>query len=491
MNPVSRRQVLHAAGTLGGAALSAAALGRVGRGLLTGTTASGPTAADWRALAASLDGDVVRRSDADYDQVRLLFDTRFDTTNPLAIVQAADPADVSEAIRFARRFGLRSRPRSGGHSYVGASTVDDGLVIDVRRMRSVEYDAASGVVAVGAGTRSYRIHAVLAEHGRTVPTGTCPTVGAAGLTLGGGVGIDSRRHGLSCDALTGLTMVTADGKVRRVGEGREADLWWASRGGGGGNFAVVTSLRYATHAAERMGIFSLDFAWEHAPSVARGWAARIEVMPRSVWCNMRLETGADGSTRVRLGGCCQPGDEDNEALALQRAIGFDAARVTTSERSFMDAVRYFGGGSTTPRWAAVSGSDVVSTISKTLAQTLPRTVERRALSGAVSSVILDPLTGAVSDRRAGATAFPWRHHLAELQWSVRFPSDPSLEAVKAARRWVNGAHQAIASESVGAYVNRLEPGRSTADYYGANLARLRRIKAAVDPTGFFRSAYTV
>ncbi|MDQ3224250.1 MAG: BBE domain-containing protein, partial [Gemmatimonadota bacterium] len=103
----------------------------------------------------------------------------------------------------------------------------------------------------------------------------------------------------------------------------------------------------------------------------------------------------------------------------------------------------------------------------------------------------DPLTGAVSDRRAGATAFPWRHHLAELQWSVRFPSDPSLEAVKAARRWVNGAHQAIASESVGAYVNRLEPGRSTADYYGANLARLRRIKAAVDPSDFFRSAYTV
>ncbi len=309
---------------------------------------SGPTAADWRALAASLDGDVVRRSDADYDQAKLLFNTRFDATRPLAIAEAASPADVSEIIRFARRFGLRSRPRSGGHSYVGASTVDNGIVIDVRRMKSVRFDAASGIASVGAGAQSYETHVVLAGHGRSIPTGTCPTVGVAALTLGGGIGFDSRRHGLSCDALTGITMVTADGKLRQVSARRESGLWWASRGGGGGNFAVVTSLRYSAHAAEPMGVFSLGFDWRHAASVVRGWAARIQVMPRSVWANMRLEAAEDGSLRARLGGCCQPGDEDDEALAFQRAIGVDATSVSTSRKSFMDAVRYFGGGSTTP-----------------------------------------------------------------------------------------------------------------------------------------------
>ena len=93
--------------------------------------------------------------------------------------------------------------------------------------------------------------------------------------------------------------------------------------------------------------------------------------------------------------------------------------------------------------------------------------------------------------RPDATPFPWRHHLAELQRSVHFPSDPTQDAASAARDWITSAHQSIASASVGAYINRLEPGRPLTDYYGTNLDRLRRIKTAVDPTGFFRSPYTV
>lgn len=442
-------------------------------------------------LAASIDGDVVRRDDGDYDRVSRLFDTRFDGTRPRAVVRAADPSDVAEAIRFAQRFGLRCRPRAGGHSYVGASTVDDGLVIDVRRMRAVSYDAASGVATIGAGTSSYQVHEALANHGRTVPTGTCPTVGVTGLALGGGLGIDSTARGLSCDALTGLTVVTADGQVRRVDPEREADLWWASRGGGGGNFAVVTSLTLRTAAARRMGVFSLTFPWRHAAKALRGWAVRIEAMPRSVWCNIALVVDAEGSARVQIGGRCEAGDQDSQARALQRAVGVDADDVSTSEKSFMDAVRGFGGGSTTPRGASVAGSDVVATMTRSLTETLPRIVARRAASGTVSRVILDPLTGAVRDQAADATPFPWRQHLAELQWIVRFPTDPPRHAVRSARSWVNEAHQAVAGESVGAYVNRLEPGRPLVDYYGANLTRLRRVKAQVDPDGFFRSPYTV
>ena len=358
-------------------------------------------------------------------------------------------------------------------------------------MRSVDYDPASGVTTIGAGVKSYDVHTALARDGRSIATGTCPTVGAAGLTLGGGLGVDTRRYGLSCDGLTGLTMVTADSKVRTVGEGEEADLLWASRGGGGGNFGVVTSMSFRTHPAEARGTFALSFGWEHAAAVVKGWAARVQGMARSTWCNVRLEVGVDGSTRVSVGGCCQPGDQHDEVLALERAIGVEAMSVSTSEKSFMDSVRYFGGGSTTPRYAAVSGSDVVASMTETLAQALPQIVRRRASSGTVSRVFLDPLTGAAQDLPANATAFPWRRHLAEVQWSVQLASDPTRAGVRSARGWVNGAHQTLGSESVGAYVNRLEPGRLLSDYYGANIDRLHRIKAQIDPTGFFRSPYTL
>ena len=455
------------------------------------SSVSGPGRADWRALAASLDGRVVRRFASDYDEVKGLFNPRFDRAQPRAVIEAANAEDVAETIRFGQRFGLRSRPRSGGHSYVGASTADDGLMIDVRRMHRVGYDAASGIATVGAGAQLYSAHAALAVHSRSIPTGTCPTVGAAGLTLGGGVGIDSRRHGLTCDALTGLTMVTADGTKRHVDAERDRDLWWASLGGGGGNFGVVTSFRYSTHAARPMGVFLLSFPWDRAPAVLRGWARRVRVMPRSVWCNAKLEASSDGSTRVRVVGVCAVGDQGAQAAALERAVGVDPTSVSTFEQSFMDGVRYFGGGTTSARTAFAAGSDVIATMSPDLSRRLAQVIVRRAANGGSGVVILDPLTGAVSDQAVGATAFPWRRHVADLQWYVGLPLRPSVTQVRAAQAWISSAHRAIAAESVGAYVNYVEPDRRIGAYYGPNLARLRRVKAAVDPSGFFRSAYTV
>ena len=484
MHRLPRRGLFRAAG---GALLGGAATGAVSGRVSSATT--GPTAQDWRALAASIDGEVVRRSAEDYHRVRVLFNTRFDGARPRAVVRAVDASDVAEAIRFARRFGLRCRARAGGHSYVGASTVDDGLVIDVRPMRSLSYDAATSAVTIGAGASSYRVHEVLAAGGRSVATGTCPTVGVTGLALGGGLGIDSTSQGLSCDALTGLTLVTADSRVRQVDPGRHPGLWWASHGGGGGNFGVVTSMRLRTHSVGPMGLFTLTYAWQDAASAIRGWAARIEAMPRSVWCNLQLVVDAGGTASVQLTGRCHPGDQDAEVTAWERAIGVEPLGVWTVEKPYMEAVRWFGGGSTNPRSASVAGSDVVAAMPETLSEVLPRLLERLAASGTVSRIILDPLTGAVRDQQPGATPFPWRQHLAELQWFVRFPTDPTREAVTAARAWIHHAHEAIAPHSAGAYVNRLEPGRPLVDYYGANLARLRRIKAQVDPDGFFRSPY--
>jgi FAD/FMN-containing dehydrogenase len=460
---------------------------------LRSTTArtGGPTRADWLALARSLDGDVIRRNNGHYAAAKQLFDPRFDRRSPVAVIEAASAHDVSEAIRFARRFDLTSRPRAGGHSYVGASTVDDGLIIDVGRINDTHYDAASGRARVGAGAQLYGVHATLARHGRSIPTGTCPTVGAAGLTLGGGLGVDSRVHGLTCDRLVSVTIVTADGLVRRADASRNSDLLWACRGGGGGNVGVVTSLHFATHPTHQFGFFLVSFPWSAASRVLEGWSRRVRQMPRSSWMNLHLEAGSDGSTSARVVGACQAGDEDQEAAAIERAVGVDATSTSTFQRSFLDGIAFLGGGTTSSRQAFAAGSDVIATMSPTLSRTLPRIVARRAASGHAASVILDPLTGAVRDRGPQATAFPWRRQLADIQWYVGLPLHPSRATVAAAYDWIDSGHHALGPASVGGYVNYLEPGRPVASYYGGNIARLRRIKQRHDPTGFFHSAYTV
>jgi FAD/FMN-containing dehydrogenase len=457
----------------------------------TASSAHGPTTADWWSLAHSIDGDVVQPSDGDFASVSRLFNTRFDGVVPLAVVEAASADDVSSAVRFAQRFALRSRAKAGGHSYVGASTIAGGLVIDVGRLASVHYDAAGAVATVGAGARLYPVHAALDRHTRTIPTGTCPTVGAAGLTLGGGIGVASRESGLTCDAVVGLTLVTADGRILTVDDQRETDLFWACRGGGGGNFGIVTSIRYATWAAAPVGFFRLGFPWSTASAVIRGWAARVRTMDRTAWANLHLDASSRGTATVEVFGTCSAGEEESEATAMESAVGANATDVSTFSKSFIDAVSYLGGGTTSARQAWAAGSDVLAAMPPALATALPGYVADRAAKRYSVAAILDPLTGRVGDVPVDATAFPWRGALCDVQWYIGLPSSPSNGDVQQAYSSIAHAHRAVAAYSQGGYVNYLEPHRAVSSYYGANYARLRSIKASVDPTGFFTSPYAI
>ena len=399
-----------------------------------------PRPADWRALERLIDGDVVRRHDVDFDTASRLFNPRFDHVRPLAVVEVTSADDIGETIRFARRFGLNTRPKAGGHSYVGASTVSDGLVIDVGRIKAVRYHAGDKSANIGAGAGLYAVHTALARHGRTIPTGTCPTVGVAGYTLGGGIGVASREYGLTSDRLTGLTIVTADGHQRFADAHHERDLFWACRGGGGGNFGVVMSLRFDTQPVRRTGLFLLTFPWPHASAVIRGWAARVTVMKPSSWANLHLEARADGSTAVRVVGVCRAGDEDHEAAAMQAAAGLDASSVSTFDKSFLDGVAFLGGGTTSARQTFAAGSDVVASMTPGLSRLLARIVGRRARRGQNAAVILDPLTGAVQRVATQATAFPWRHHLCDIQYYVGLPEHATHASVSAAYGWIRSAH---------------------------------------------------
>ena len=167
---------------------------------------------DWEALQRSIAGAVELPDAESYERASRPFNARFDQVRPLGIVRCAEPQDVVQTLAFVRRHGLEHASRSGGHSFAGGSSTG-GLLIDVSPMRSVSVDGA--VARIGAGASLGDVYEALHEYGLAIPAGTCPSVGIAGLTLGGGLGILGRKYGVTSDGLIGAEVVLADGRVVR------------------------------------------------------------------------------------------------------------------------------------------------------------------------------------------------------------------------------------------------------------------------------------
>lgn len=201
-------------------------------------------------LRRAIRGHVFAPGQPGFDSVAHVFNRRFDHVLPIVVARPADVQDVRDAIRFTVTHGVRVRARSGGHSYEGYSTLADGVVIDLRRLNSVNLDRRHGLATIGAGSQLIDVSSALAHHGATLPTGSCPSVGIAGVTLGGGFGVASRKFGLTLDSFVAVRMVTADGDPRTVDDQSDPDLFWALRGGGG-NFGVVTDFVFKIHPLPR------------------------------------------------------------------------------------------------------------------------------------------------------------------------------------------------------------------------------------------------
>jgi FAD/FMN-containing dehydrogenase len=196
-------------------------------------------------LRATLRGRVITAADPDYDVQRTVMIGGVDP-RPAVIARVADARDVAAAIAVARDTGLPLAVRAGGHSGAGHSSVDGGLVIDVRDLRGLEIDAEARTAWADAGLTAFDVTSAAAEHGLGVGFGDTGSVGISGITLGGGIGYLVRKHGLTIDNLLAAEIVTADGRLRRVDAATEPELFWAVRGGGG-NFGVVTRLQYRLH----------------------------------------------------------------------------------------------------------------------------------------------------------------------------------------------------------------------------------------------------
>ncbi|WP_068018553.1 FAD-binding oxidoreductase [Nocardia mexicana] len=449
----------------------------------TGTATAQPVDdSAWDGLRQQLRGTLTLPEDGEFGSATALFDPRFDTETPAAVVAAATSDDVRAAAVFARAHGLPIAARAGGHSYAGASATTGSLIIDVRGLHEIGLDG--DLVTVGAGATVFPVQSELARTGRALPVGTCPTVGLAGLTLGGGLGVDSRRYGLTCDRLTAAELVLPTGATARTSADALPGLFWALRGAGGAA-GIVTSLTYRTCPAVAKDIVRLSFPGDSAARALSGWARWLATAPRSVWANVEI-SAADGSLGCAMQIVSAAGEGAGAATELTTAAAVVPTSVDHRTLEPLDAVLRLGGGATASRATKVAGSDVVADLSPAVAETIVAIVSTRLRSGAPGYVLVDPLDGAVRDVPADASAFPWRNHTASLQWVVEAPDDPEAD-----RRWIRDAHRTLGAASSGAYVNYLEPDETPERYYGTNFSRLRELHRAADPDGRLRLGLTL
>jgi len=482
----------------------------IGAGALARTVAAGarggPSASDWAALRRSLSGSLVRPQDAGYGAARAVYDLRFASASPAAIAYCASTADVQRAVDFSRRHGLAPIPRCGGHSYGGYST-GSGLIIDVSPLRGVR--VSGRIATVGAGTRLVDLYSGVAAAGVLVPGGSCPTVGIAGLALGGGAGVLGRRYGLTADAIESLEIVTADGSAIEADASHHADLRWASQGGGGRNFGIVTSLRFRAEPIPPLALFTLEFPWAAAGDLLVAWADWIRHAPDELWSNcMLLSAGVSGliarTTGVYVGTTTGLG---GHLATLVRAVGAAPTVDFLGADTYLRAMLVEAGCAditlaqchvTSPGTAGTLPRAAFAVKSAYLAAPPPShgvaaftgAVEtfQREFPGLGGALVFDSYGGAINAVAPSATAFVHRDALCQLEMSGTWGAGSSAATIAAVQSWLAHTARSLAPFTNGqAYQNYIDP--TLVDwqqaYYGSNLPRLERVKRVYDPDDVF------
>jgi FAD/FMN-containing dehydrogenase len=444
---------------------------------------------DWAALRATLAGEVLTPDAPGYDHARRPAIPNFHDVRPQAIARCRDTADVAETIGFAARFDLPLVPRAGGHCFAGGSSTP-GLVLDVTPLDAVS--VSDGTATVGAGTRLAALYDALAVDGVTVPAGCGPSVGIAGLALGGGLGILGRAYGLTSDQLVGAEVVLADGRVVDCDTEREPDLFWALRGAGGGRFGVVTSLAFSTVAAPTLTAFHLTWPAIRAAAAVDAWQLWAPDAPDEVAASLlvRATGDADESPVIHVFGTMAGVESDLTPLLdnLVVRVGVDPDSTLVRSGTHRESKRLL-----TELFPGEESADHLHSKGEYFSRTLPIDAIERLLAHLVEgrtageTRLLDfmPWGGAYNRVRADATAFPHRDARFLLKHEVAAPP----ERTESARRWLTGSWSTVHPWGTGgAYVNfpDLDLDDWAPAYHGANLDRLLRVKATYDPDGRFR-----
>jgi FAD/FMN-containing dehydrogenase len=428
-------------------------------------------------FAHRLDGELFRPGSPGYEVVRRPVNPAYQQVRPRLVVRCRSVPDVVAALEYAAATGDRIAARGGGHCFAGRSSTD-GIVLDLSGLDGVSV-AADGVATIGAGARTGGVYAALHARGRALPAGCGPTVGIAGLTLGGGIGLLGREHGLTCDHLVGAQVVLPDGSVTDCDRDREPELFWALRGAGGGQFGVVTSLRFGTIAEPVTTRVEAHWPGTALAELASAWQAWAPDAPDELTVNLTLTAEPGAPAAATLFGAATLGK--GPTMELLREFT-DLAGVTPATES-RDGLPYhrlkasFADPRDHPGHALRIRSEFFSRpmARRTLASLLtqlsePATRGRRQVTFTV-------MGGAYNRVAADATAFAHRGERFLLE-HIGAAADP----------WVDGSWATAHADGSGhVYPNFPDPALDdwAQAYHAGNYPRLAAVKAAYDPHRLF------
>jgi FAD/FMN-containing dehydrogenase len=443
-------------------------------------------------LRKTFDGEIVRKSDADYDAARRVWNGMVDK-RPVLVVRPRGTADVVAAVRFARGHELEIAVRCGGHGTSGQSVSDGGVVIDLGLMRAVIVDPTARRARVQGGALLADLDREAQHHGLVTTGGVISHTGVGGLTLGGGHGYLARRHGLTVDNLLSAEMVLADGRQVTASADENPDLFWAIRGGGG-NFGVVTEFTFRAHPLETIVGGPTFWAIEDADELLAAYREWLPSAPRNVMGFFNFHTippvkeafPEELHLRKVCGvvWCVDASDEDAEKamapmLSVAEPVLHGVGRMPIAALNSAFDGLYGPGDQWYWRGAFLREiPDEAIAVNREWNERMP---------GFKAGTHFYPVDGAVNDVALEDTAFGYR----DATWSQVFIGcDPDPASASAVRDWTIGYHEAVVPYTAGAsYVNFMMDdegqGRVKATY-GANYERLSRIKATYDPDNVFR-----
>jgi FAD/FMN-containing dehydrogenase len=463
-------------------------------------SAAGPA---WADLAKNIKGTLVRPDSTAYVPATRLYNPRYDgSMHPAAIAQCATDTDVTACVRFAAQSSVPFALRSGGHSYPGWSS-SAGLVVDVSQMNQVVVDTTAKTARIAAGARLADVYAALAAQGMALAAGSCPTVGIAGLAMGGGVGVLTRAYGLTCDAIRAVDVVTADGILREVNSSQDSGLFWALRGGAGGSFGAVTGFTVALQPAPSVTTFYYEWPMAGAAEVLAAWQAWISEADRRITstCKLLSDPG-QGTQRALIAGTWIGPAKDLTAQMKPLLSKLPTPRQSTvGWHTYADAMLLEAGCTGQDASACVTAAltpqkrQAFAATSSILTGTLNDLAIKTAVDNANAAMNLhgiveggisfDALGGAVLDVDNGVTAFAHRDATAIVQYTATWGEGQQPDAYDTYVRSFRTAMGVWMGAS--AYVNYADA--SIVDYptayWPGTYARLQQVKQQYDPGELF------
>ncbi|WP_457031720.1 FAD-binding oxidoreductase [Kitasatospora sp. P5_F3] len=443
---------------------------------------------DWEGLRSQVDGRVSRPGEPGFAENSSAFNKRYAGITAAGVLSVASVADVARGIAWARSQGLPVVARGGGHSYAGQA-VTTGLVLDLHGLDAITVDRGSELVRVGGGVRAGQLYAELQRHDLAVPLGNSNDVGIGGLTLGGGVAAVSRAFGLTCDALVETDLVLADGTLVTCNEHENSDLFWACRGGGGGNFGVNTSFTFQARPTVASSTCLLIWPLTDAATVLPVMQLIMQGAPNefSARIGVNRSSGDDGFVSV-IGQYLGPASELRELLApVLDTVVPDRAEI--EDRSYWEAKDFLH---------HETSGDPFAVRTRTVSEPLSEEAVHTALTALAAwpgsanpdgaGIALFTWGGAINKIPATETAFPHRDVLFLVSMDTSWSTEDSAEVRQANLDWLTELHDAMGEFARDAsYVNFTDPDLPGAQsaYFGPNLDRLRQIKRQYDPDRVF------